>query len=157
MISRMGPNSPMAPAASRKVPKRVRSRPLSLRIGISVPIAVVASAEPVNSSDSTMPVSASRPPIRGGERQREQPAQRGQAQRVALDALEVDLIAGEEEQEPETQAGEELDELVRAPPGRAASGPTTMPSTISITTTGTARWGPTKLQQRRPPPPPSRW
>ena len=45
--SRIGPNSPTAPAASRNVPKRVRRSPVSERIGISVPIAVVASAEPV--------------------------------------------------------------------------------------------------------------
>ena len=45
--SRIGPNSPTAPAASRYVPSRVRSSPLSDSTGISVPIAVVASAEPV--------------------------------------------------------------------------------------------------------------
>ena len=44
---RIGPNSPAAPAPSRKVPKRVSSSPPSRRIGISVPIAVVAIAEPV--------------------------------------------------------------------------------------------------------------
>ena len=47
VISRIGPNSPIAPAASSFVPKRVRSSPASLRIGISVPMAVVAIAEPV--------------------------------------------------------------------------------------------------------------
>ena len=47
VISRIGPNSPIAPPASRKVPKRVFNSPASFRIGISVPIAVVAIAEPV--------------------------------------------------------------------------------------------------------------
>ena len=47
VMSRIGPNSPTAPAASRKVPKRVGSSPESRMIGIRVPIAVVASAEPV--------------------------------------------------------------------------------------------------------------
>ena len=47
VISSIGPNSPIAPAPSRYVPKRVRSSPASLRIGMSVPIAVVAIAEPV--------------------------------------------------------------------------------------------------------------
>ena len=47
VTSRMGPNLPIAPAPSSNVPKRVRSSPLSWRIGISVPIAVVATAEPV--------------------------------------------------------------------------------------------------------------
>jgi len=60
--SRIGPNSPTAPAASRYVPKRVRISPLSDRMGSSVPIAVVASADPVYSSDSTMPKAASTPP-----------------------------------------------------------------------------------------------
>ena len=45
--SRIGPNSPTAPAASRYVPIRVRNSPWSDRMGISVPIAVVASADPV--------------------------------------------------------------------------------------------------------------
>ena len=61
--SRIGPNSPIAPAASRKVPKRVRSSSSSRRIGISVPIAVVASAEPVYRNESTIPAAASTPPI----------------------------------------------------------------------------------------------
>ena len=47
VTSRIGPNSPTAPAASRNVPNRVLSSPLSDRIGMSVPIAVVAIAEPV--------------------------------------------------------------------------------------------------------------
>ena len=47
VMSRIGPNSPTAPAPSSSVPKRVFSSPLSDRIGISVPIAVVAMAEPV--------------------------------------------------------------------------------------------------------------
>ena len=47
VTSTIGPNSPTAPAASRKVPKRVRSSPASSRIGMSVPIAVVDMAEPV--------------------------------------------------------------------------------------------------------------
>ncbi len=61
--SRIGPNSPIAPAASRNVPKRVRSSSSSRRIGIRVPIAVVASAEPVYRNESTIPAAASAPPI----------------------------------------------------------------------------------------------
>jgi hypothetical protein len=44
--SRIGPNSPTAPAARRYVPNLVRSSPVSERTGIRVPIAVVASADP---------------------------------------------------------------------------------------------------------------
>ena len=62
MTRRMGPNSPAVPAASRKVPNLVDISPASRRIGISVPIAVVAIAEPVNRSDSTIPAAASAPP-----------------------------------------------------------------------------------------------
>jgi hypothetical protein len=61
--SRIGPNSPTAPAASRYVPKRVRISPLSDSTGISVPIAVVASAEPVYTSETTIPAAANSPPI----------------------------------------------------------------------------------------------
>ena len=59
---RMGPNSPAAPAARRNVPKRVRSSPASLRIGIRVPMAVVAIADPVNTRESTTPETSSRAP-----------------------------------------------------------------------------------------------
>ena len=45
------------------MPKRVRSSLASVRIGISVPIAVVAIAEPVKRSEMTMPAAASSPPI----------------------------------------------------------------------------------------------
>ena len=41
----------------------MRNSPLSDSTGINVPIAVVASAEPVKSSESTIPAQASRPPI----------------------------------------------------------------------------------------------
>ena len=95
------------------MPKRVRSSPASLRIGISVPIAVVASAEPVKSSERTIAGEREEPADRVGERERDHPAERRQLQRLAADALEVDLVAGEEEQHPEAEAREELDELVR--------------------------------------------
>jgi hypothetical protein len=45
-MRRIGPNSPTAPEARRYLPKRVWSSPASRRIGIRVPIAVVARAEP---------------------------------------------------------------------------------------------------------------
>ena len=60
--SRIGPSSPNAPAASRNEPNRVSSSPSSRRIGISVPIAVVVSAEPVYKNDSTIPAAARMPP-----------------------------------------------------------------------------------------------
>ncbi len=59
---RIGPNSPVAPAARSSVPNGVCSSPASRSIGISVPIAVVANAEPVKTSESTTPASASSPP-----------------------------------------------------------------------------------------------
>ena len=49
---------------------------------------------------------------RVGERQRQQPAEDGQPQWAAADALEVDLVAGEEEEHAEAEAGEELDEVI---------------------------------------------
>ena len=47
-----------------------------------------------------------------GEADREQPAERAELQRLALDPLEVDLVAGEEEEHPEAEVGEEVDEVV---------------------------------------------
>jgi hypothetical protein len=52
--------------------------------------------------------------VRQGERDR--PAECGQAQRRAGDSLEVDLVAGEEEQHSEPEVGEELDELRHVDP-----------------------------------------
>ncbi len=48
-----GPNSPATPAASTNGPSGRFSSPASRRIGISVPIAVVASAMPTSSAEST--------------------------------------------------------------------------------------------------------
>ena len=47
-----------------------------------------------------------------GEHQRQQPAPGAERERLAPDPLEVDLVAGEEEQHPEPEVGEEVDELV---------------------------------------------
>ena len=126
VIRRIGPNSPIAPAARRKVPKRVRSSPASLRTGISVPIAVVASAEPVNSSDSTSPGRARAASERIGQDQRQEPAENGKPKRAPADPLEVDLVAGEEEEHAQPETREEVEEVVgigetQAAPGRCIS------------------------------------
>jgi hypothetical protein len=47
-----------------------------------------------------------------GERDREQPAKRPELHRQALDPVEVDLVAGEEEEHPEPEVGEEFDEVI---------------------------------------------
>jgi hypothetical protein len=49
-----------------------------------------------------------------GKPHREQPARASQLHRLAADALEVDLIAGEEEEHPQAEVGEEVDEAVGA-------------------------------------------
>jgi hypothetical protein len=51
----MGPNSPIAPAASTRVPKRVSRSPVSRRIGSNVPKAVVARVTVTNSGTWTQP------------------------------------------------------------------------------------------------------
>ena len=56
-----GPNSPIAPAPSTNPPSRVDSAPASRMIGISVPSAVVAIAEPVSRPEMTTPVASSTP------------------------------------------------------------------------------------------------
>ncbi len=58
VTARIGPNSPMAPAAVRNEPKRVSSMPRSRSIGSSVPIAVVVSARPTSRLEMTKPSSA---------------------------------------------------------------------------------------------------
>ena len=55
VTARIGPNSPTAPAAVRKCPKRVSSMPRSRSIGSSVPMAVVVSASPTSRPESTTP------------------------------------------------------------------------------------------------------
>ena len=58
-----------------------------------------------------MPAAARAPPMPVGERDREQPAERAELQRRPLDPLEVDLVAGEEEEHAEAEVGEEFDEV----------------------------------------------
>ena len=78
---------------------------------MSVPIAVVARAEPVKSSERTIPGGGEHAADRVGERQRHGPTHDGQAERVSGDPADVDLVAGEEEQQAEPEIGEELEEL----------------------------------------------
>ncbi len=49
---------------------------------------------------------------RVGECDREQPAPGAELERFAADPLEVDLVAGEEEEHPQAEVGEEFDEAV---------------------------------------------
>ena len=51
---------------------------------------------------------------RVGDHERERPARQPQLQRLPPDALDVDLVAGEEEQHPEPEIAEELRERVHA-------------------------------------------
>jgi hypothetical protein len=59
-----------------------------------------------------MPVAASTPPDSEGKRDRDRPADGAQLERAAADPLEVDLIAGEEEEHSEPEVGEEFGEVV---------------------------------------------
>ena len=103
------PELPMAPAASSWVPNFVFSSPVSRRIGISVPIAVVASADPCRGRDRSRGGEQAADPV--GEQERE-----SQPQAPSFSGrprpLEVDLVAGEEEQHAEPEVGEEVDEVV---------------------------------------------
>ena len=66
----------------------------------------------MNTRESTTPDNCEQGAERVGERQRQQPAENGQPQRAAADALEVDLVAGEEEEHAQAEAREELEEVV---------------------------------------------
>ena len=59
-----------------------------------------------------MPAAAQGAADRVGEQHREHPAPGAEPQRPALDPLEVDLVAGEEEEHAEAEVGEEVDEFV---------------------------------------------
>ena len=75
-------------------------------------MAVVAIAAPVNTSEITIPAAARIPPTAKARPSEIEPTHGGELQRRAADALEVDLVAGEEEQHAEAEAGEEVDELI---------------------------------------------
>jgi hypothetical protein len=53
---------------------------------------------------------------RVGERQRQRPSQCRETERAAGDPAQVELVAGEEEQHPEPEVGEEPEELRRVEP-----------------------------------------
>ena len=76
---------------------------------------------------------------RVGDRERQEPAQHREPQRLPLDAPDVDLVAGEEEQHAQPEVGEELRERVRRPRGRAPAGRSARRAASSTTTTGTNR------------------
>ena len=112
VIRRIGPNSPIAPAASRLVPKDVFS-------------SLVVAEDRDQGSDRCGrhrrarveegdhdPGGGEQPADPVGERHRERPADRAEPQRPPADPLEVDLVAGEEEEHPEAEVREELDELI---------------------------------------------
>ena len=65
------------------MPKRVRSSPASERIGISVPMAVVAVAAPGEAQREHHARRGQQPAEPEGEREREEPAERPQAERLA--------------------------------------------------------------------------
>jgi hypothetical protein len=87
------------------VPNRVRISPVSVRIGRSVPMAVVHERD-------DDPGRGQRAAERVGDHERQGPAVQGQPQRFAADARDVDLVAREEEQHPEPEVREELREGV---------------------------------------------
>ncbi len=87
--------------------------PASRRIGISVPSAVVVSASPTRIGASITPQSHSSDRRRRAPSASESsPADDAEPQRHAADPLELDLDAGEEEEEGEPEGRERLDEVV---------------------------------------------
>ena len=55
-----------------------------------------------------------KPADRVGDQERETPSEQAEPQRLAADPAQVDLIAGEEEEHPEAETGEEIGEAVDA-------------------------------------------
>ena len=91
------------------MPNSVFSSPVSDRTGSSVPIAVVANAEPTYTSETTTPTHCGErtaEPV--GDRERHRPPEQREFQGPSANALDVDLVAGEEEQHAQPEIGEEL-------------------------------------------------
>ena len=125
-IAMSGPNSPTAPIAPTACPNGVRSSPASRRIGRSVPRAVEHSAMPMTIAISPGAMSQATP---DPDAEADEPAEDGRAAGAAAERRELDLRAGDEEQHREAELRQRRRRSRRAPPSRAATGPTTMPST----------------------------
>ena len=85
-------------------------------MGSSVPRAVVVSAMATGTNARTRPTAYSRPTTPAGQRGRHQPRQGGAAPEVRAQQPLVDLVAGQEEQEPEPDVREDLHVLGRPEP-----------------------------------------
>ena len=109
-MARIGPNSPTAPAASVRTPKWVGRMPRSRRIGSRVPIAVVVSTSPMRRPESAKPIATRTNADGEPEHERDDPALDRPSGRLAAQALEVDLEAGDEEQHRDAELGEAVDE-----------------------------------------------
>ena len=83
------------------------------------------------------------------------PSRSPPAQRPSPDPLEVDLVAGEEEQHPQAEVAEEFRGRVDLAKSRTC-GPTRIPRSSSSTTTGIVSRGERRARSPRPAPPPQR-
>ncbi len=147
VISRIGPNSPTAPAPSRKRPKRVISSPASRRMGIRVPRAVVASAEPVYASDTTTPASASAP-AREYASTSDSPHPT-LASRSGVPRIRSKSISNPAKKNNMPRPRFEKKRMNRSGSARSSTwGPITMPSRSSRTTTGSGSTRPTSIATR---------
>ena len=110
--SRIGPNSPTAPAASRYVPKRAAQLPGVGEDRQQGPDRRRRERGPDVDERDDHAGQGEQAAQGVGDRQRQRPAEQPQAQRHAADAGKVDLVAGEEEQHAEAEVAEELRERI---------------------------------------------
>ena len=108
-MATMGNSSPTAPAASTYRPNLPRSMSLSCRIGSKVPSAVVVSARPIGTKSCTKPNDASTRDGADGQQRADGPADHGHPAGSLPEQPRVQLVAGEQEQEPEADVRQQLD------------------------------------------------
>ena len=112
-MATIGPSSPYAPWFIRVAPNLVAIRPLSLRIGNSVPSAVEVSAIATAISASTASVEPSSADDRDSASPREaSPGPECSATPAADQLLDLDLVARQEEQHAEPELAQHPDALV---------------------------------------------
>ena len=111
----IGRNSPTAPAAIMKRPKRPPSMSLSRRIGSSVPRAVVVSADRHRHERPHQPGELQQPDDGAGQHDGDQPAHDREAAGPLPEQAQVQLVAGQQEQEAEPHVREQLDAVRLGP------------------------------------------
>ena len=115
-MATMGKNSPTAPAAMMNAPNRPSSIWLSRRIGSSVPSAVVVRPIAIGTNAWTKPTAAKRAGNGDRDYRCHQPGLQREPSGPLAEQLELELVARQQEEEPEADVGYQLDAVRVGPP-----------------------------------------